>query len=338
MISYSTNRIFRACMQITARAFTGLGGPRLLILMYHRFMADGDAGYVLKQGVFREQIRFIKDRFTVVALEEYLSLSESQKKKVERPMALTVDDGYRNFYLYAFPVLQEYSLPATVFVPVNFVEQGGWMWQDKNKHILRTTAKSRITLKWKDRTHIFEVGAFDTLMKSLDDAYDLCMKEPLEERADFSRKLADAAGVDLPDKPEGEFEPLRWEEMREMEKAGIHFGSHTMNHEILMGVDAAQVRYELGDSKKILEDRLGHEITGFCYPNGDFDGTVMAAVSECGYMYAVSTRGGYNTKATMPMALNRESAPSYSDKDVMEHCCYVVPLKHHVISMMNACR
>ncbi len=308
---------------------------RLLILMYHRFMHDNDEGYVTTQSVFRDQVEFIKRYFTVVALEEYLQLGESEKRKIRNPIALTVDDGYRNFYRHAFPVLKDSSVPATVYVPVNFIEHGQWMWQDKNKYILRNSSRPRITLEWNGLSHVFPVDTFEHLMDSLDKAYELCMEIPLEERSIFSQALAEAAGVTLPEKPVPEFEPLSWEEVREMEGSGIHFGSHTMNHEILTQVDCSVARIELSDSKRCLEERLGHEIYGFCYPNGSYSAEIVAAVEECGYRYAVTTEGGFNIDPLSLAGLSRETPPLTGRyRSMLMHCC-LKPLGHHLMSRMR---
>lgn len=335
MILSSCKKTLYTCLGGAISTLVRLRGHGLLILMYHRFMADDEPGYVLKQRDFREQIRFITKHFTVVSLDEYLLLPEGARGDIPNPIALTVDDGYRNFLRFAFPVLQDHKVLATMFIPVNFIEHGGWMWQDRNKHILRNAKTSRVVLEWDGYALTFNVATFENLMKSLDNAYDFCMRLSLEERKIFSLKLAEAAGVTLPYRPDAEFEPLSWEEIREMDQAGIRFGSHTMNHEILTRLDHVQLRHELHDSKMILEERLGHEIHGFCYPNGDFDARVADEAKKCGYLYAVTTRGGYNFRTRDLMALRRESAPGLSETEEMVHCLYISPLKHHVMSMVD---
>lgn len=308
---------------------------RLLILMYHRFMSDDGEGFATMQSSFHDHVKFIKRYFTVVALEEYTLLKDSEKKKIKNPVALTVDDGYRSFYSYAFPILKDSSIPATVYLPVNFIEHGHWMWQDKNKYILQRSEKPQITLEWENHIHVFKVDTFEYLMESLEKAYDLCMKVPLEKRAVFSRSLANAADVVLPEKPIPEFEPLTWEEIKEMQRSGIYFGSHTMNHEILTQVDHSVACCELYDSKKYLEDCLGHEIFGFCYPDGRYNPEIISAVENCGYRYAVTTEGGYNIDPPSFTSLFRETPPLTGKRKSMLLNCYLKPLSRHFISKLR---
>ena len=193
--------VLKAPLRVAAKAFRRCRTDELLIIMYHRFRADDDRGYALTQSDFKRQIDYIAMHFTVVALEEYLFLPMESRKRIQNPLALTIDDGYRNFFRHAFPVLQRASLPATVYVPVNFIEQGGWMWQDRNKYILTNTKEKSFSLEFKDAVYHFDTATFGDLMNSLERAYALSMNLPLQEREVFSGRLAQAAGVSLPEQP-----------------------------------------------------------------------------------------------------------------------------------------
>jgi peptidoglycan/xylan/chitin deacetylase (PgdA/CDA1 family) len=80
----------------------------------------------------------------------------------------------------------------------------------------------------------------------------------------------------------------------EMHRHGVEFGSHTLSHPNLPSLSHAQIRREVGDSKRRLEDFLGCEITSFAYPFGAVDSWVRAAVAEAGYRHAFTTRPGLN--------------------------------------------
>jgi len=93
-----------------------------------------------------------------------------------------------------------------------------------------------------------------------------------------------------------------------MAEAGIDFGAHTVNHPILTRVPPRTAREEIAGSKRELEEILGREVTGFCYPNGqpgDFDGVIEGMVRHVGFRYACSTIDGVNDAATDPYALKR---------------------------------
>lgn len=307
----------------------------LLILMYHRFMADGDKGYVLRKSVFERQVRFIQRAFTVVALDEYLSLNREARERIRNPLAITVDDGYRNFFVHAYPVLKHYNLPATVYLPVNFIENGGWMWQDKNKFILRNSHKTPVDFLWNDRMHRLDLSTFSGLMRSMETVYLLCMKMPLNERESFSRSLADAADSVLPEEPDEEFAPLTWDEIAELSQNRINFGSHTMNHEILTEADTANAAREIRESKIALEKRLGRQIGGFCYPNGNYNEAISKEVEQSGYTYAVTTDYGFNTCKVSPMELKRIPEPSGATPRELVRGLFLGPVKSLLASYLK---
>jgi peptidoglycan/xylan/chitin deacetylase (PgdA/CDA1 family) len=64
---------------------------------------------------------------------------------------------------------------------------------------------------------------------------------------------------------------LAWSEIREMQRAGLTVGAHSLTHQDLTRLSAARVDDELRTSKAIIEDRLGTAVTSFAYPYGRFD-------------------------------------------------------------------
>ena len=87
---------------------------------------------------------------------------------------------------------------------------------------------------------------------------------------------------------------LTLEQIREMQKYGVEFGSHSLAHASLPGVSDAQLRREVGDSKHRLEDLLGAEVISFAYPYGEVDRRVRSAVSDAGYKLAFTAIPGVN--------------------------------------------
>lgn len=84
------------------------------------------------------------------------------------------------------------------------------------------------------------------------------------------------------------FRHLGWDEMREMQAAGIEIGSHGASHRDLRFLGNEELKRELVDSKRSLEDGLGKEVACFCYPFGRYDRRVRQAVIEAGYTCACS--------------------------------------------------
>ena len=87
---------------------------------------------------------------------------------------------------------------------------------------------------------------------------------------------------------------LTAEQIREMQRYGIEFGSHTVTHPYLPEVSDGELRSELENSKHRLEDLLGVAVTSFAYPYGGVDRRIRSAVVNAGYTQAFTTLPGSN--------------------------------------------
>ncbi|MFO0768115.1 MAG: polysaccharide deacetylase family protein [Nitrospiraceae bacterium] len=111
---------------------------KVIILMYHRVLSTENlceesiqAGMYVRDVVFRRQMEFVRSHFTVVPLGELVRLWQcSQLDTKATYCAVTFDDGWQDNYLHAYPVLKELGVPATVFLPTDFVGTARWFWPD----------------------------------------------------------------------------------------------------------------------------------------------------------------------------------------------------------------
>ncbi|MBI3291373.1 MAG: polysaccharide deacetylase family protein [Elusimicrobia bacterium] len=100
---------------------------------------------------------------------------------------------------------------------------------------------------------------------------------------------------------------LTGSQIREMQQEGIAFGCHGMTHRNLLRCNDAELRYEVADSKRRLEDRLGRSVDTFAYPfgAGAFDPRIRGAVVQAGYRLAFAIRQGKAHPSQDPFALHR---------------------------------
>jgi peptidoglycan/xylan/chitin deacetylase (PgdA/CDA1 family) len=94
-------------------------------------------------------------------------------------------------------------------------------------------------------------------------------------------------------------------QIREMQRAGIDFQSHTRSHARLTAVPPAQARCELRTSRCELEQALGTPVCGVAYPWGAYDDTVLALAAEAGYEAGCIVRRRTNFDHTPLLALRR---------------------------------
>ena len=100
---------------------------------------------------------------------------------------------------------------------------------------------------------------------------------------------------------------LTWEQIEEMSRAGMEFGSHTLNHHFLTTQSADEVRWQLGQSKAILEQHTHQPVIALAYPGGAWSPAVAALAPEAGYRVAVGITAGVKQRAAERFVLHRVS-------------------------------
>lgn len=119
-------------------------------------------------------------------------------------------------------------------------------------------------------------------------------------------------------------ECMTWSEVKELQRAGIHFGSHTVTHPKLVELDWPQIKTELCDSKKEIENQLGTAADTFAYPfafpetNKVFVSRLSETLAEAGYVCCATTRIGRAKPGDDLMQLKRLPANSCDDAKLFQ--------------------
>lgn len=91
------------------------------------------------------------------------------------------------------------------------------------------------------------------------------------------------------DYPEGHYGAyMDWDAIRAVQAAGVDIGSHSLSHAALNRATPEDARREICDSKALIQERLGEDVTVFSYPFGAFNDTTVDLVATCGYLAAVT--------------------------------------------------
>jgi peptidoglycan/xylan/chitin deacetylase (PgdA/CDA1 family) len=275
----------------------------LLVLNYHRIgnaeetpYDSGTFGPTAEQ--FDWELRYLKSRFNCVAFEEALAMMTG-KAPVRSSLLITFDDGYLDNYQTAFPLLRTHGLQATFFLPTDFITTQRLPWWDTIAYIVKHSRKDSFKIQYPrpaefkvDRKRpsatVFEVLRFCSENSTTDYAP---LIDELETACDCAR-------------PSGSIERcfLNWDEAREMQAAGMTFGSHTHMHEVLSGLTPERQYSELAESRAILERELGRPVDVLAYPVGrpyTFNHETQAALDRAGYRAAFSFYGGANFRGNV---------------------------------------
>lgn len=124
------------------------------ILTYHHFGYEKNSLYVTPEN-FARQLRFMKNKgYQVISLETLIKGIQTGKKFPHGTVVITVDDGYKDNYVYAYPLLQQYKVPATIFVSSSNVNKEGYLsFQD-----LREMSSRGISFGCHTKSHSYLPG------------------------------------------------------------------------------------------------------------------------------------------------------------------------------------
>jgi peptidoglycan/xylan/chitin deacetylase (PgdA/CDA1 family) len=278
--------------------------PSARILYYHRVNDDNDPfSPAISTALFEAEMRFLQSHYRVVSLPELLRKLAGEV--TEPVLAITFDDGYRDNYQCAFPILQRYGLPATIFLTTGSMDTGESLWFEQLALAVKNTTRESIDLETTPARRIW----LRTHTERLDGnaaIFSVLRRLPDPERR---RLLADVLGqLAVADHGERLRKMLTWDEARLMSTKGIAFGGHTVNHPFLSRLTSDGIRWEVSECKRRIEDELQLPADYFAYPNGreeDFGLANKALIQEAGYRAAVTTIWGVNYSSTDPFELRR---------------------------------
>ena len=126
----------------------------LLILTYHRIATPGlgagpfyDPVISATPESFRAQLEFLASRFHVIGLDQVLKLESETPEAIQDPTVLiTFDDGYRDNFESALPILCELGVPATFFIPTGILNEPRLPWWDHIAFTVKRTDVPRLQL------------------------------------------------------------------------------------------------------------------------------------------------------------------------------------------------
>jgi peptidoglycan/xylan/chitin deacetylase (PgdA/CDA1 family) len=277
------------------------------ILTYHRFATNL---YPSVEADLKRQCAFLRRHFEIVSLAEIGQSLQSGRKLPPNALAVTIDDGYRDFLLDAFPVFREWKIPATIYLITDFLDGKLWPWWNQVEYAVMHTTLASVTVALipAGSPQTLHLGSREQKEHAVTSICAQVVRIPNQDRLNLLRVLPELFQVDLPGKAPAEYSPLTWDEVRFLAEAGIEFGAHTKTHPILPSLkDPESIHQEIAGSKDRIEQELGRAALHFCYPNGDFNDAALQSVERCGFQTAVTTRSGMNAPGEPRYTLKRLS-------------------------------
>ena len=208
---------------------------------------------------FEVQIKYLNKFYNVISLEDAVNMLNSDKRIIDNAVAITFDDGYKNSLSDAYPILKKYKVPATLFLPSGLINENKLAWWDQVELFYGDKSEIESMKKLPNEKRIKMLKTMTPKIKNIPEKYKFLSKNELHKMSDV-----------------------------------FSYGFHTHSHPILTMTKKDEVKKEIINSKKKLENLLNMKIKSFCYPNGEFNDEIKNIVKNAGYDYACSIIKGRN--------------------------------------------
>ncbi len=286
---------------------------RLLILCYHSISIDDEHEW---SGTYSMSPALLESRFRMLRDGGYnvLPLDEAVRRLYEgtlppRSVALTFDDGMFDFRARAWPLLQQFGFPATVYLTTYY--------SDYNKPIFGLLCSY---LLWRARTRMAQpdvTALFGTALRwQLSDAAGrarahrdimaYCDREQLSlpERTALAERLADLLGDDYEKiLAKRILTVMTREEAAELARDGVDIELHTHRHRTPN--DHALFLREISDNRARIERIRDGATRHFCYPSGVYRSEFLPWLREAGVATATTCDPGLASPRSEPLLLPR---------------------------------
>ncbi len=275
----------------------GISRTTPLVLGYHRVVGDftleakrSIPAMLVTPAMLEQQLDWVGGRFRFATLDEVAGcLQAGGQVGSGKPMAaVTFDDGYRDVYYNALPLLRRKGIPAAVFVVTDLVGTRNPQTHDLLYLLLRRAfaawrSPGRELVRLLQRLDLPPVEGAGGCGEPFTSTGILLSTLSRAETERIVRHLSETVAVS-----EKELEgllALDWAMIDEMRSSGFTIGSHSRSHALLTNEAHGKVVDELSSSRQRLETQLRAPVRHFAYPDGRFNSAVVGAAVAAGYHF-----------------------------------------------------
>ena len=244
----------------------------VLVLTFHRVLTDEDLkqtasmlGMVVRDKTFADFLAYAAKKCEFADLSSDPDWRAASRLK----LAVTFDDGWSDNASIAYHIARKHHAPMAIFIVTDKLGETLPFWPELAVSALDGMLAS--SEQGKNRAHIEQtIGELKRLPASE-------RNQRIEQMVAEHPDTQSSSAVD---------QTMSWEQVTQLHRGGVTFGSHTCTHEILTTIPLAEAEEEIAASREHVEEKLGVPCRLFSYPNGDCCEDVRKLVQQAGYKFA----------------------------------------------------
>lgn len=265
----------------------------LLVLAYHRI--TGDRGVPFDESLctttpeaLDRQLAWLKRRYEIIGADD---IEEARSARAGNYALVTFDDGYRDNFENALPVLLARGVQATFFVATGFIDNPGPAWWDEIAWMVAHSSRKRVpATRW-----FGEMALRPNHRRAIVQLQETCKRLAPSQTQPFLDCLAEVTGSGRCETAYAQDLWMTWDMVRQLHDAGMEVAGHTHTHPCLSNLSAAAQQFEISRSQHKVSEHVGKRPVCFAYPFGSpqaFNETTRACLSRLGVRFAFSLYGG----------------------------------------------
>lgn len=264
-----------------------------LILLLHRVLPErmgcdfSPSGMVVTRDSFARALDHLGRRYRF--LHPSVFFERYPEALPEPSILVTFDDGWLDVIQHALPEMSERGIGGICFVSVDQTERGELFWPERLLSLLERAS----TEQFQDLVDSIVPRKEDAA--AIEKLLDRWKRMDGEKRSSLLTRAEKDAGT-----PPGGRRVASWDELAELNAAGILIGSHGMSHRLLTTLPGSEMKAEVCRSKERIAEATGEEPLFFAYPNGDCDTDVRRVVKAAEYRYAFAIGGDMKDPYHLP--------------------------------------
>lgn len=243
---------------------------KIIIFNYHRIRDRNvptcfdDSVFGPDANRFRDEMEWIKKETRILSEVELIDIIYSKKSVKELCSLITFDDGYRDNFDLAYPILKQLEIPAIFFIPTYSITERKVGWWDVVAYLLKHTKRKHFTFQ----NHNYEILDQQLLIKKFIDEIKSLNTDKVEK---YLISLSDSLEQEQPSNEIQCSELMTWNHIKTLSDNGMSIGTHSHDHSILSKQDRNVLKAQLEKSIIILESTLNCKINSIAYPVGGYN-------------------------------------------------------------------
>ncbi len=281
-----------------------MNAGNLFIFLYHRVLPEvrfNPLNTMMTVKEFEKQVDALASHYSIISMAEALKKIKEQSL-FKNHAVLTFDDGYCDNYEIIFPILKKKGIPALFSVVTNYIGSGRplWDWEFLSS-LKRGNCPESVNIGGKKlKRRFFENKASfgRRVLKLLKTASTADIEFVLRQL----KNGASSGNSHLTDRC------LEWDELKTMSLNGMEIASHSLSHRSLSRLPLEEAIHEIGESKRVLEKKMGISCNYFSFPFGssrDISDCLMKHIEQAGYLCGLLNIDGINDMTTDPFRFKR---------------------------------